>query len=122
MRIALAVVLAAHGVAHLVSFVEAWRLVPEGLPYKTTVLAGRVDLGDAGIRVVGVLWLLVALAFAGAGIGAIVNAPWWVPVALGSAVVSLLLSSTEWPEARVGVMIDLAILATLPLAHGLSLV
>ena len=122
MRIALAVFLALHGLAHLVSFVEAWRLIPEGFPYKTTVLAGRVDLGDTGIRIAGVLWLFVALAFAATAIGAIVNATWWVPVALGTAVVSLLLSSAEWPDTRVGVLIDLAILGILPLAHGLRLV
>jgi len=122
MRIALALFLAAHGLAHFVSFIEAWRLIPSGFPYKTTILAGRVDLGDTGTRIVGVLWLFLVLAFGATAIGAIVNAAWWVPVALGSAVASLLLSSTEWPDARVGVMIDLGILGILPLAHALRVV
>jgi hypothetical protein len=122
MRIVLAMVLAAHGLAHFVSFVEAWRLIPSGFPYKTTILRGRVDLGDTGIRITGMLWLFVTIAFGVAAIGCIANATWWVPVALGSAAASLLLSSTEWPEARVGVMIDFAVLGVLPLAHWLQVV
>ena len=64
MRFVLAILLVAHGVAHLVGVVSSWKLavLPE-LPYKTVVLSGRVDVGDAGIRVMGVLWLLAALAF-----------------------------------------------------------
>ena len=49
----LASFLLAHGVAHLVGFVSSWKLATLAeLPYKTTVFSGRVDVGDAGIRVV----------------------------------------------------------------------
>ena len=64
MRFVLAFFLLAHGVAHLVGFVSSWKLATLAeLPYKTTVFSGRIDVGDAGIRVLGVLWLLTALAF-----------------------------------------------------------
>jgi hypothetical protein len=112
-RIALAVLMTFHGVAHLVSFVEAWRLIPQGFPYKTTVLAGHVDLGDVGIRAVGVIWLLVAVGFFIAAIGAVTVSGWWVPMAIGIAVASLLLSSAELPDARIGVVINLAIVGAL---------
>lgn len=40
-RYAAAVVVAAHGVIHLIGFVVPWRLADvEGSPYRTTVLAG----------------------------------------------------------------------------------
>ena len=113
MRIALAVLMTFHAVAHLVSFVEAWRLIPQGFPYKTTVLAGHVDLGDIGIRAVGVIWLLVSVGFFIAAFGAVSGSAWWVPTALGIAVASLLLSSAELPEARVGVVINLSIIGVL---------
>lgn len=122
MRILLALLLAAHGLAHLVSFVEAWRLLPRVMPYKTTVLAGHVDLGDTGTRAAGVLWLLVSIAFAVVAGGAAADTDWWVAGAFGTAVVSLVLSATEWPEARVGVMIDVAILAALPLGRWLGFI
>ena len=64
MRFVLALLLVAHGVAHLVGFVSSWKLATLAeLPYKTTVFSGRVDVGDAGIRMMGALWLLAALAF-----------------------------------------------------------
>ena len=50
MRIVLAVLMVIYGVAHLVGFAAAWKLVPSGLPYRTTVLGGQMDLGDAGKR------------------------------------------------------------------------
>ena len=113
MRIALAVLMGFHAMAHVVSFVEAWRLIPQGFPYKTTVLDGRVDLGDAGIRALGLIWLGVAIGFGLAAIGALTGSSWWVPMALGVAVVSLLLALAELPNARVGVVIDVAIIAAL---------
>jgi hypothetical protein len=64
MRFVLAFFLLAHGAAHLAGFVSSWKLATLAeLPNKTTVLSGRVDVGDAGIRVMGVLWLLATLAF-----------------------------------------------------------
>ena len=44
MSLVVAVVLVAHGVAHLIGFVVPWRLMtlPE-MPYKTTLFAGRLD-------------------------------------------------------------------------------
>jgi hypothetical protein len=117
MRIMLAVLMVLHGVAHLPGFVSEWRLANlEGIPYRTTILAGRADLGDAGIRVVGMLWLLSAVGFWVAGVAAISDLSWWIPVATAIALGSLLLSLVELPEARIGVVVNLAILAGLFIA------
>lgn len=113
MRYALALLMALHSLAHVVSFVEAWRLIPEGFPYKTTVLAGRLDLGHTGIRVLGLIWLVVAVGFVGAAVGAIMIAEWWAPMALATSAVSLLLTASEWPEARVGIYIDVVLVGSL---------
>lgn len=114
MRIALAVLMLLHGVAHLPGFVGSWRLAAlEGMPYKTTLLAGRVDVGDVGIRVVGVVWLLAALGFILTAIGAFTDRSWWMAALMGVALASLGLSVLEWPLARIGVAVNLAILAAL---------
>jgi hypothetical protein len=64
MRFALAALLMAHGVAHLVGFVVPWRLVAsQEVAYRTTILASAIDVGDAGIRMLGIVWLLAAAAF-----------------------------------------------------------
>jgi hypothetical protein len=63
MRFALAALLMAHGVAHLVGFVVPWRLVAsQEVAYRTTILASAIDVGDAGIRMLGIVWLLAAAA------------------------------------------------------------
>ena len=47
-NILLAIVLAVHGAIHLLGFVVPWRLAQvEELPYKTTILAGRLDMCGA---------------------------------------------------------------------------
>jgi hypothetical protein len=40
MRIALALLMTLHGVAHVVGFAAPWKLAAEKLSYKTTVLSG----------------------------------------------------------------------------------
>ena len=113
MRIVLAVLMAVHGMAHLVGFAGAWQLAPGGFPYRTTVLGGQLDLGDVGIRVVGLLWLATAVAFVAVAIGTVAGVAWWAPAALTIAIVSLLLSVLEFPEAHLGVVINIAIVMAL---------
>ena len=49
-----AVLLALHGVIHLIGFVTPWRIATlEGFAYRTTVFNGALDIGDIGVRVIG---------------------------------------------------------------------
>ncbi len=92
MRYARSALLAVHGVAHLVGCAQPWRLITApGMPYQTTLRAGRVDVGEAGIRVVGVFWLLLAGVMMLTAIGVAVQARWASAVVLPVAVVSLVL-------------------------------
>jgi hypothetical protein len=109
MRIAIAIVLALHGFAHIVGFAGSFGLA-ESIPYKTTVLGGTVDLGDGGIRAFGILWLIAAAAFLVASAAAMTNQEWWTKAVLVAAVGSLVLGMMALPEARIGVAIDLLIL------------
>ena len=63
MRVLIAFVLAAHGIAHGVGFAVNWHVIstPE-LPFSTTVFGGRWDIGVEGIRLVGLLWLVAGAA------------------------------------------------------------
>ena len=89
MRIVVAVLLIIHGVAHLPGFVVPWRLAaPKEMPYKTTLFAGLVNAGDVGIRVVGILWLVAAIALAACGVGVLAIVVW--PYYLGATLSSLL--------------------------------
>ena len=114
MRILLALIMIAHGVAHLPGFLVSWRLASlADLPYRTTVFAGRLDLGDGGIRAMGVVWLALALAFAAAGVGLLLESPWWGTVARAAIVVSLIACTAALPETRIGVLANIALAAWL---------
>ena len=113
MRFMLAALLIGHGVAHIVGFVVPWKLMqmPE-MPYRTTILGGTMDVGDAGIRLIGVLWLSIALAFVVVAGGVVAG---W---SMRMAVFTLLALSSAfcvigWPEARIGLIVNGALLAAL---------
>jgi hypothetical protein len=112
MRIALALVLLVHGFAHLVGFLGAWRLTAK-VPYRTTLLAGRLDIGDAGIKVVGVLWLLAAIALAATGLAALARLSSWPAYAQALSVFSLGMCVAGWPEAKFGVAVNVILIAIL---------
>jgi hypothetical protein len=116
MRLALAVLMMLHGIAHLVGMVVSWQLAPlEGAVYRTTLLSGHVDVGDAGMRVMGAFWLIAAISFGLASYGAFSSHSWWVSAAVAISLFSLFLSVLAWPDSRIGVVLNLLILAVLGL-------
>ena len=111
MRFLLAILMTLHGVAHGVGFVVTWRLTDlQDMPHDTTLLSGTVDVGETGIRVVGVLWLITGIAFLVAAAAALLGAAWWPTLTVVAALVSLPLSIAGWPEARIGVVVDVILL------------
>ncbi|HTP24419.1 MAG TPA: hypothetical protein VMK12_02015 [Anaeromyxobacteraceae bacterium] len=116
MRIVIAIVLLAHGVAHLVGFVVPWRLatLPD-VPYRSTILGGRIEVGDIGVKALGVLWLIAALAFAAAGAEVLWHASSWRSHVIVAATASLALCIAGWPDARIGVAVNVALIAMLAL-------
>ena len=113
MRLLLGAILIVHGISHLVGFVVPWQLVttPE-VPYRTTILAGSVNIGDMGIRAVGVVWLLLALAFVVLGV-ALLAGIWSYPVALRVVLASLAICVIGLPDARIGLVLNLLLLVLL---------
>lgn len=123
MAVVLALLLLAHGFAHLVGFVGPWKIgKPDPKqPYTTRLLAGRLDVGDTGIRVVGVLWLLAAVAFGVLALAVLTDAPWWRPAAMWIASYSLVLSILGLPASWIGLVVDLLLLAYVLFAQRLAL-
>ena len=112
LRLTVGVFFLLHGLVHLLWFVVPWRITTvDGLPYATTVLLNRVNLGETGIRIVGLLWLLATLGWVVAGIGVIILASWWQALTLAVALFSLLLCILGLPVTKYGLLINLAILA-----------
>ena len=79
-----AVILIVHGLIHLMgTAVYARHAQIKGLTYKTTLLNGRWDLGEEGIRVFGALWVLPAIGFVAAALALLAGLEWWKPVLVG---------------------------------------
>ncbi|MBA2542249.1 MAG: hypothetical protein H0V17_21590 [Deltaproteobacteria bacterium] len=107
MRLIIATLLLAHGVAHIVGFRGAWA------PTRTTVIGNRIDLGASWMRLVGLLWLVGAIAFGITAIAALGNAAWWQSAALGLTGASLTLCLLQLPETKFGVVLNLALVGVL---------
>ena len=112
MRFLFAALLAAHGVAHLVGFLGSWGwLASAQVPHRTTILLGRVDLGEVGIRLFGVLWLLLAIGFVLGGLGVAASQTGVARWLMAMAAISLMACVLAWPDARIGVAVNAAVLA-----------
>ena len=112
MTLLFALLLIAHGIAHLVGFVVPWGLMPSDMAGGKTVLAGAVDIGEAGAKVFGVLWLALAIGFLAAGTALL--AGWWDSVwIVRLAAVSLVFCVVGWPDTRIGLTVNVVIIAAL---------
>ena len=108
-----AVALALHGVIHLIGFVSPWRIASlDGFAYRTTVLGGAQDVGDAGVRLIGLVWLGLTVGFLTAGYGVWRQKPWAIGLTGVLAMLSLIVCVIGLPETAAGVAIDVVILAT----------
>lgn len=119
MRVLAGAALAVHGLIHLIGFVVPWQLATlDGFPYRTDVLGA--DLGATGMRVVGVVWLVLAVGFVVAGVGVVRRAAWALPLTAGLAALSLVVCLLALPAAAAGAVIDVVVLlglAALALSH-----
>lgn len=117
MHIVFGIFLVLHGLVHLLWFVVPWGLMQvDGLPYNTTIMAGRMDVGDNGIRFVGLLWVIGTLLFVAAGVSLLFSASWWAVLTIIAALFSLFLNILGWPDSRWSALINVAILAFLTIS------
>jgi hypothetical protein len=116
LRRAAAAVLAVHGLIHFMGLFAYWQLATfEQLPYSTTVLGGSVDVGEAGIRLVGAGWALAGvLLLTGAWLIVRRDRRALAVVAVATAV-STAMCTLGLPDAVMGLIVDLALIAVLVL-------
>jgi hypothetical protein len=107
-----ALVLVLHGLVHLMGTAAYMKITEvQGLPYKTTLLAGRWELGERGIALYGLLWAVAAFGFIVAALAFWSGWGWWSVGLVGVTIFSLLLTALDWQVAYAGVVINLVILA-----------
>lgn len=119
LTIVLAAVAGLHGLVHLLGFVAYWPLAQlQDLPYKTALLAGRLEVGAGGMRVFSLLWLLAAAGFVAGAVALAAGWAFWLPLMAVSALLSLVICILDWQAAFRGVWIDLAFLLILGVVNG----
>ncbi len=107
-------VLFLHGLVHLMGTAAYLRLAEvQGLPYKTTLLGGRWEVSEWGMGLFGVLWAVALVGFVLSALLLFFYRPLTRPVLLGTTLLSLVLTVLDWEVAKVGVMVNLIILAVL---------
>jgi len=106
-----ALVLAAHGVAHLVGFLAAFQLGDfAGRAVETKLLWGQIEVSLGTIQVMGVGWLLLAIGFLGVAVALWRSLRHAVAgVALVTAM-SLGLTTLQSPMAVIGLVLNVVIL------------
>lgn len=116
-----AIVLVLHGLIHLMGTAAYLKLavIPQ-LPYKTTVLDGRWELGASGIAVYGGLWAIAAIGFIVAAVALLASWNWWQPLLIVVTLLSLALTALDWGVAYTGVIVNIVILGILWLGPRLS--
>ena len=111
-RIITAVILFFHGLIHLMGTTVYMKLGSlEGFPYKTAILNGRIDLGENGIYIFGVVWALAAIGFVVTAVGLVAQWKWNQSLLVGVSIFSLGLTGLDWVIASTGAIVNIAILA-----------
>ncbi|MGH7679428.1 MAG: hypothetical protein ACRENU_13235 [Gemmatimonadaceae bacterium] len=114
-RIAFALFLLAHAIAHVPEFLVSWHMIANrpDLPYRTAIFGGAVHVGRAGMRVVGLLWLVAGFGVAYAAIELMRNAPVAWPAAWAAAAFSGIMTIVGWPDSRTGAVLNAVTFAAL---------
>lgn len=103
-----------HGLVHLLGPLAYWRLATvSSLPYKTSILLDRVEVGARGMQILGIGFTVAAAAFTTVAAGILFEMSWWRPLLFAAAGLSLVVTVIDVKVAYVGAIIDLLILAML---------
>ena len=69
-------------------------------------------------RIGGIFWLLIAIAYALNGTWVIMHHDLWKQMTIIVSIISLVFSISGWPDAKIGVFVNIAILVFLALNSG----
>jgi len=108
-RYPIAIILAIHGLIHLLGFVTAWEFAEVNELEDSTLFS--LDPGSGPAQAFGLLWLLAALALVVAAVGLVWQAGWTGRMVGIAAAVSLVVTVVWWTDAWIGAVISAVVLA-----------
>jgi hypothetical protein len=83
------------------------------MPYRTAILGGSVDVGDRGIKGIGVVWLVLSVLFVVAAGVTLMRSTWWQPFVYIAVGLSTALCVVGWPDAGLGLVANAVIVLIL---------
>ena len=114
---AFAVFFALHGIVHVIGFTVLWKLGGlRGVQYSTSLFNRSLEVGDVGVKLVGLIWLATTLAFLAVAVLLWRRHAWALRLTIGLLLVSLVLCVAGLPGSIMGLAIDVALLAILAVA------
>ncbi|UFH57111.1 DUF6544 family protein [Spirosoma sp. KNUC1025] len=113
-RILFAFLLLAHGLIHVLGFVNQWHLAAVRQMTNKTLIPVAVVTS----KWLGLCWLLISLGFLVALVGYWFRHDWWQTVALVSVILSQALIILYWTDARTGTVGNVLILLALGLSYA----
>ena len=114
MKIAFAVFLLIHALAHGVGFLTVSGLVKNSdQPSDPTFLLTRFAPEHRVFKIMAVIWLIALVGFAIAGIGVLAEASWAFTATVAAAILSTILSVIWVKSAPFGVVANLIVIAAL---------
>jgi hypothetical protein len=108
MYIALGLLMMLHGMAHMVGFAAPFGYLDNPPPVSSTLFSA---IGPGGMKALGILWLANAVLFIVAGFGLLRHSPWWSQATIIACVLSLILTASFLPYAKIGLGVNLLLLA-----------
>lgn len=102
LRWSIIVILLAHGVGHIMGFLESWISIPAGFTNQPWILSNNIPIESALGRAFGLLWLVAMIAFLGAVFGLISRQEWWRALAIAAAFISLVAILQWWNTVTSG--------------------
>lgn len=89
-RIAAAIVLAVHGLGHLMGFLAAWTTVPVGFSSRPWLLSPEITVSSGVGRGFGLLWFASMAMLVAAGALVLLRHKRWRELATGGSLISLI--------------------------------
>ncbi len=126
MNTGLAIFLFIHGLAHIVGFMVYFRIITsKDMQYSTSIFPGNMNVGDAGMRFIGFVYLMTAFALGFMGYDLLSgNGTYFREYIWTVTMVSTAVTLTGWPDTKYGVLANVLLILFLALEeqfHWLSL-
>ena len=121
LRWVLGILLIAHGIGHVLFMPLLNGVMRLGTDGRSWVMSPVLGDGVTGV-LASVMAGIAAVAFVAAGVGIVVQAPWWRTLAIGASLLSILVVVAMWNGVPMGssafaLAFDVVVLAALLVVH-----